>query len=58
VKFPILCILVILITLQYSKQMHIVCLLGMFQQDKQGQLRRDLVKNVYSRCIICIWLEC
>jgi len=34
-----------LITLQYSNQMHIICLLGMVQQDKQGQFRRDLVKK-------------
>jgi hypothetical protein len=47
----------ILITLQYSNQMHIICLLGMVQQDEQGQFRRDLVKNIYSKYIMCIWLE-
>jgi len=35
----------LLITLQYSIQMHIICLLGMVQQDKQGQFGRDLVKK-------------
>jgi len=27
--------------------MNIICLLGVVQQDKQGQFRRDLVKIIY-----------
>ena len=37
---------------------HIICLLSMVQQDKQGQFRRALVKNICSKYVMCVWLEC